>query len=378
MKLNNNQQAFLELVRAGLWEKDACLLQYGNIDFQEVYRLAQEQSVVGLVAAGLEHIKDIKVYQDYALNIAGEALQLEQRNISMNYFIGILVDKMRNADVYALLVKGQGIAQCYERPLWRACGDVDLLLDHDNYELAKSLLIPQATKVEKEFSYLKHIGLHFGEWEVELHGHFRSRLSKRVDDELDALCYRCLGEREVRVWHNNDTNVYLPAPDVDVLFSFTHFLRHFYFEGVGLRQICDWIRLLYRFHDVLNLQVLEQRIKRMQLMSEWKAFGTFAVEWLGMQAETMPLYVEGIRWSHKAERIVQFVLKVGNFGHNKNNRLSVRVPWIKESYILRKVVSAWEHLGFVLRHFPIFPKDSILFFWQVMRSGIEMAVTTRK
>ena len=52
MKLNNNQQAFLELVRAGLWEKDACLLQYGNIDFQEVYRLAQEQSVVGLVAAG--------------------------------------------------------------------------------------------------------------------------------------------------------------------------------------------------------------------------------------------------------------------------------------------------------------------------------------
>ena len=378
MKLDTNQQVFLELLRAGLWETEVRLLPFGEIDYAAVFKLAEDQSVVGLIAAGLEHVADVKPKKKDVIQFIGGTMKMELRNTAMNSFIATVTDRMQEAGIHSVLVKGQGVAQCYERPLWRACGDVDLLLDHDNYELAKSLLIPQATKVEKEFSYLKHIGLHFGEWEVELHGHFRSRLSKRVDDELDALCYRCLGEREVRVWHNNDTNVYLPAPDVDVLFSFTHFLRHFYFEGVGLRQICDWIRLLYRFHDVLNLQVLEQRIKRMQLMSEWKAFGTFAVEWLGMQAETMPLYVEGIRWSHKAERIVQFVLKVGNFGHNKNNRLSVRVPWIKESYILRKVVSAWEHLGFVLRHFPIFPKDSILFFWQVMRSGIEMAVTTRK
>lgn len=378
MKLDTNQQVFLELLRAGLWETEVRLLPFGAIDYAAVFKLAEEQSVVGLIAAGLEHVTDVKPQKKDVIQFIGGTMKMESRNTAMNSFIATVTDRMQEAGIHSVLVKGQGVAQCYERPLWRACGDVDLLLDHENYELAKSLLIPQATKVEKEFSYLKHIGLHFGEWEVELHGHFRSRLSKRVDDELDALCYRCLGEREVRVWHNNDTNVYLPAPDVDVLFSFTHFLRHFYFEGVGLRQICDWIRLLYRFHDVLNLQVLEQRIKRMQLMSEWKAFGTFAVEWLGMQAETMPLYVEGIRWSHKAERIVQFVLKVGNFGHNKNNRLSVRVLWIKESSILRKVVSAWEHLGFVLRHFPIFPKDSILFFWQVMRSGIEMAVTTRK
>ena len=83
---NNNQQAFLESVKAGLWEKDVCLLPYGNIDFQEIYRLAQEQSVVGLVAAGFEHVKDVKIPQEIALSIAGETLQLEQRNIAMNSF----------------------------------------------------------------------------------------------------------------------------------------------------------------------------------------------------------------------------------------------------------------------------------------------------
>ena len=125
--LDNNTQAFLALVRAGLWEKDVQLSSYGDIDFKEVYRLAEEQSVVGLVAAGIEHIVDIKIPKEDALQFVGQSLQLEQQNTAMNHFIGVIVDKMRAAGIYTLLVKGQGIAQCYERPLWRSCGDVDFL-----------------------------------------------------------------------------------------------------------------------------------------------------------------------------------------------------------------------------------------------------------
>jgi len=78
--LSNNQQAFLALVRAGLWEKEVQLASFGQIDFNEVYRLAEEQSVVGLVAAGIEHIVDVKVPQEVALQFASIALQIEHRN----------------------------------------------------------------------------------------------------------------------------------------------------------------------------------------------------------------------------------------------------------------------------------------------------------
>ena len=71
---NNNQQAFLALVRAGLWEREAQLSQYGKVDFMEIYRLAEEQSVVGLVAAGIEHVQDIEVPREVALSFAGSAL----------------------------------------------------------------------------------------------------------------------------------------------------------------------------------------------------------------------------------------------------------------------------------------------------------------
>ena len=63
MKNSNNKRyvAFVELVRAGLWETDIRLLSFDTIDFSQVLNLAEEQSVIGLVTAGLEHVVDVKV-----------------------------------------------------------------------------------------------------------------------------------------------------------------------------------------------------------------------------------------------------------------------------------------------------------------------------
>ena len=88
MMFDLDTRAFLALVRAGLWEKKVQLLSYGEVDFDTVFQLAQEQSVVGLVAAGLEKVTDVKVPQTQALTIAGEVLQLEQRNRAMNLNTG--------------------------------------------------------------------------------------------------------------------------------------------------------------------------------------------------------------------------------------------------------------------------------------------------
>ena len=47
-------------MRAGLWGTAVRLLPYGAIDFKMLYALANEQSVVGIVAEGIEHIADMK------------------------------------------------------------------------------------------------------------------------------------------------------------------------------------------------------------------------------------------------------------------------------------------------------------------------------
>ena len=59
-------------------------------------------------------------------------------------------------------------------------------------------------------------------------------------------------------------------------------LQHFFVGGVGLRQICDWCRLLWTYRERIDRDLLLRRLQEMWIVSEWKAFGAFAVEYLGL------------------------------------------------------------------------------------------------
>lgn len=42
---------------------------------------------------------------------------------------------------------------------------------------------------------------------------------------------------------------------------------------------------LWTYRDDLDLSLLDDRLRRIGVMSEWKAFGALAVEWLGVPVE---------------------------------------------------------------------------------------------
>ena len=364
-KRYNNVEAFFALLRAGLWEQDVNLLPYGKIDFSAIYNLAEEQSVIGLVAAGLENVVDTKVPQKDALTFVGTALQLEQRNSAMNRFVGELIVKLRAKDIYALLVKGQGIAQCYERPLWRACGDVDLFLNKEDYEKAKSFFSKNASIVEDENTKRQHVAYDIDGWEVELHGTLYGELTDKIDRGLDRIQYEIFVSSNVRSWMNGNTQVFLPNVDCDVIIIFTHFLKHFFRGGIGLRQICDWCRLLWTYRDKLNVRLLEKILREMRLLTEWKAFGALAVDFLGMPMEAMPFYSSSVIWSRKAKHILSIILETGNFGHNLSNSYYNKYP-----YLVTKAISFWRHTLDGLRLLFIFPVDSLKLWGRMIKMGM--------
>jgi len=202
----NNIDAFYALLRAGLWENSVkftgeSLKFTEDLEWNEIYQLAAEQSVIGVVLAGIEH-SNVKPPQELLLQWIGEVQILEQQNKSMNQFIAELIERMLKADICTLLVKGQGIAQCYERPLWRSIGDVDFLLSDTNYEKAKDYLRPLATSIATEEMYGKHFGITMGGWVVELHGTLRGGLSRKMDKLIDEVQRDVFLENHVRTWQN--------------------------------------------------------------------------------------------------------------------------------------------------------------------------------
>lgn len=370
------QQAFFALLQAGLWPTENNNNNVGakGVDWGRVYRLAEEQSVIGLIAAGIDFLlPSDRPPQEIVLQFIGETLQSEQRNKAMNTFVAFLIQKMRVSEIYALLVKGQGLAQCYKNPVWRSSGDIDLFLSDENYEKAKAFLMPLASKVEAEAHFKKHLGLIIDGWLVELHGSLRSGLSNRVDRVLDEIRDDTFYGGNVRSWNNNGVQIFMLAPENNAIYVFSHILDHFYKGGIGLRQICDWCRLMWTYRDTLNHDLLESRIRKAGLMNEWKAFGAVAVDWLGMPAEAMPFYSSYARWSEKAEKIKDFVMEVGNFGHNRDMSYYENKP-----FIVRKAISFKQRVSDLCRHARIFPVNSLRFFWGITVNGVYAAMVKDK
>ena len=356
-KENTCPFVFSVLLRAGLWGDGVQLTPYEPVDFEELYELAEEQSSVGLVAAGLEKVEDRKIIKKEALPFLKRVYSVEKRNEAMNMFIGNVITKMRIAGIYAILVKGQGVAQCYERPLWRSSGDIDLFFDEDNYQRAKVYLTPLASHIDEEDTSRLHLGMIVDSWTLELHGTMRTKISSKVDRVIDEVQRDIFQNGSVRVWRNGDVDIFLPNPNNDTIIVFTHFIHHFYVGGIGLRQISDWCRLLWVYRDTLDQALLKGRLQRMGLMNEWKAFAALAVEVLGMPDNAMPFYSDAEHYRKKAMRIFDLVLEAGNLGHNKDSSYRTRysIPIICFITFVRR-------LGEFLRISTIFPGNARRFF----------------
>lgn len=369
MKLESNQLAFLELLRAGLWETKASLMQYKKVSYSEVLRLSEEQAVVGLIAAGIEHVGDVKVPQEDILQFVGQTIQLEQLNETMNLFLGQIVTRLRNAGIYTLLVKGQGVAQCYDRPLWRVCGDIDFLLDEVNYKKAKDNLLPLSSTYDQELQEEKHFQMIINSWSVELHGNLPCYLSKKVDNFLKSIQEETLEKGNVRSWDNNGVEIYLPEVNNDIIFSFTHILKHFFYGGIGLRQICDWCRLIWKYNDRINIDLLRERLKIMGLRKEWEVFAFLAVNTLGMPEAKMPLYTASNSARMKSKLILERVFETGNFGANFDTSYQRNYP-----FLIRKAISWWRHTSSSAKLFMAFPKNSSIVWWKNMIWGVKEVV----
>lgn len=370
-----SRELFLALLRTGLWEDGTLELSPADAKYLEpACKLALQQSVPGLIAAGLERVNcpdgsKFEIPMGISMKLVSTMLTIEKRNGDMNRFIAKLLSELSEEKLNVVLVKGQGIAQCYERPLWRASGDIDLLVDDFAYARLAEILTARATHVEKEDKSKMHFAMTVDGWEIELHGKLDSNVSSRTDRVVDKVKKLVLAEKQTRIWHNGDTDICLPSPDCDVVLVFAHILQHYFRGGIGLRQICDWCRLLSTYTSRIDLTLLEFRIKEMGMMTEWKSFAALAVDYLGMPEDLMPMYDRAPRWSGKARGILKYIFETGNFGHNRDNSYFHRYP-----FLIRKFISLSRHTrDIVLRHLVLFPLDSIRLFFSMLTSGLRSA-----
>ena len=361
--MTTEQQQFLELLRAGLWGKpaDPTLFPIGSTDWKTITRIGMEQAVPVIIMDGMETLpQEHWPSKEIMLRLMMLRVKTSQMHLFLNNTLNQIVEALNAEGIPSALLKGQGVAQNYLKPESRSCGDIDLYTGQDNYTRACEIIESLDDETSHAIECDHHMHMQLNGIEVELHRQADYMPGKRSNGKMQEWTKESIdanfGTDALRSWNNNGTDIKLPSPTFDAFFILHHAVRHMTVEGIGFRQICDWIMYLDRHHDKVDTELLEKKLKEFNLTQVWKEFGLLAINILGLNAEHLPLHQCRMK-SRKTYELTRHIFISGNFGKfdtNIKNRS-------KTTYLKRKWRSFRYQSSRLFKLLGLFPKFIITF-----------------
>ena len=303
--MDKEQIALLELLKASLFETEPVLPD--DLDWGAVLEEARAQTVVALAAKAVPRAV-ASAWQE-------SVLQNQTNFVRVLHGQTQLVNLFAQAGIPLVILKGAAAAVYYPEPFRRAMGDVDFLVPQARFEEAAALMEregyvlsnPATSENPRHLGYTKN-GIRF-----ELHHHFSMEDLDIEDVVIDGLNHR------VRAAVGNYGFPMLPRLS-NGLVLLDH-LRHHLKDGLGLRQVLDWMMYVNRELDD------EFWEKEFGPVAKEKGLDTLAVTVTRMCQIRLGL-PETVTWCSDAdeqlcEELLANLFSSGNFGRKQKERTAV-------------------------------------------------------
>ena len=356
---------FFEVLKFSLW-KSCPLYDISREDISQIINIAKAQSVLGLVANVI--LSDSAFSEKLPVQESAKLKHFVMSNLStsqmLNNSLLLIVQELRKHGVDPVLLKGQGIAKYYPVPELRQCGDIDIYVGQEKFTKACEVIGAMSTPEDHQgdIPSLKHFHTRIGNAFIEIHRYTDVYYPKRLNRVYQKISDDGMSSGLVPLDFSG-VSVMSPSVNFNVFFIFNHFWHHFIADGVGLRQICDWVLLLHHNYGKIDLQYLESVLNQMGLMKQWKVFGCLAVDVLGLPRKEMPFYDN--QYQKLSVKVLDLIMLEGNFG--KENLKGYKRP---EGYVAGKWYSFRKRAKRNLRVLRLFPKDAFRHMRKVFFGGI--------
>ena len=332
------QKQFLELLRAGLWGgcPDVTLFQE-EVNWKAIFKIAREQAVQVLVADGMEALpehlapKKETIYKIAIRRTTNSLAYKVQKSL-----INRITTLFNEEGIPSILLKGQGVAQNYQKPESRMCGDIDIYVGMDNFHKACEILRREgAEELIHQDEHEFHIAFDLDDKTIEVHKksdviHGRKlndSLQKWITNHLDAK----LADGTLPKWNNDGTLINIPDPTYNAFYIIHHAVRHMLGEGIGLRHVCDWMIFLHTHQDQIDTEELKAKLAEYKMATAWGQFGALATKYLGFPEEH--LLVPPINQNEsKAELLLQHIFSTGNFGQYSKEKRDSKSRYLKRKW----------------------------------------------
>lgn len=357
---DSRTQAFFALLRAGLWGAEKELEGFQKLaatEWEAVYAMARQQTVRGLMYSGICLLPDeLMPAESLLMRWAAAVEGIELRNRHMNKVQANLCRWFENNGLKPIVMKGQGVAQYYEQPFLRECGDIDLYFaSAREHSEAYRLLEEKVGRLEKHadgsYSY-KVDGV-----SVEHHTQLVDLTGRRVNILIRSMEDKC-GFPQMEIIAGSGATARIPSPTENVILQNAHILKHALGWGVGLRQLCDIARLYDTQHDDINGEVVQEVCRRAGIM-EWTALlHSFLTEYMGMPKASLPFATK----SMSPEPLLHRILKGGNFGQHRTDMVKGTSGPIRRK--VQTACSFAQNAVFACRYAP---GEGVRTFWNLLK-----------
>lgn len=332
------QKQFLELLRAGLWGgcPDVTLFQ-GEVNWKAIFKIAREQAVQVLVADGMEALPEhLAPKKETIYKVAIRRTTNSLANKVQKSLINRITTLFNEEGIPSILLKGQGVAQNYQKPESRMCGDIDIYVGMENFDKACAILKREgATDLTNQEEHESHIALDLDGSTIEVHKKSDVISNKKLNESLQEWNTRYLDTKladgSLPVWDNEGTAINLPDPTYNAFYIIHHAVRHMLSEGIGLRHVCDWMIFLYTHYDQIDAEELKATLTEFKMTQAWEQFGALATEFLGFPEEY--LILPPIKQNEsKAPLLLNHIFSTGNFGQYSKEKRDSKSRYLKRKW----------------------------------------------
>lgn len=359
------ESVLFSILKSSLWGIEITVPSDFN-EWEQLFVKAKAHAVLALVADKVFQTPELrkKIPQAFCRRLKDFAIRNYSSHARLNNTLIQIVSELDNHGVHSVLLKGQGLARCYPVPELRQCGDIDLYVGDENAGKVYDLLMPVADHIDPkgEINLSKHFHVTIGALPVEIHRYSDVQPFEWQDKIYQAYADEGLSS-DLHPLDFSGVLVNTPSDNFNAFYIFNHLWHHFRAEGVGLRQLCDWMMFLHKHHDVISSEYINNIVSGMDLLVPWKTFGCVLVDYLGLPQEEFPLYDSS--YSFKARRLLKVIMLQGNLGQSTG--YSRRRG---DNYLYEKCVSLKCHLSIFISEFSLFPLQSIRQAFNMFKVGI--------
>lgn len=313
-KLSAQDNAFLTLLRSGLWDTqpDLSLFPLSGTEWNEVFRKSRSHTVSAIVADALEKLPESMLPPERLIVRWGiESERVETANCHMDNVLEKLTSAYLDYGIAPVYFKGQECARLYRKPHSRECGDIDFYF-YDSLAESVEMARRSGYKPERKAD---------GSWTYEVEGITVEHHPEYIDisDPTRQDWLRSLDI--IPGFELRENCTFCPSPLLNLLLLQSHIMKHAYGRGIGLRQLCDLARAYYTYKGSYRGSRLQFMYFKSGILRWTRMMHSLLTSYLGLPNDCLP-YDEP---PEDPSVFMRMVLRSGNFGRDRNEAMEGKV-----------------------------------------------------